>query len=114
MLHPLQQGFKRRTIRSVLADPGLITLLAAPLDTATNASMKTAAAADVQAAMNGDYSAFIASTQQNLVSQGQDATVVNSSPFIDLLTQLFAQLMPMLLSCLSPAPTPAQVLAAIQ
>lgn len=108
MLNRLQQGMKRREIRRFLDDPGLIQQLAGPLDRQTNVLIAQSSDQDAEAAVNNaDYAPMASALGNNLVTnEGLDSATVSASPFAQLLQQLLAILLPMLVSCI-PGPKPA-------
>jgi hypothetical protein len=127
MLNALQQGMKRRAIRKFLDDPGLVSILAGPLDRQTNKLMAQLQAADLTPAMLAssteptDYTAP-ATTLCTLIATNEPtvpAATVGTSPFAALIAQLVALLGPLLVSCIpavaaGSVPTAAQVLAEVQ
>src|SRR5580692_4837584 len=105
MLTMFQQGLKRRATRQFLDDPGLIQLLAAPIDVQTNAIMKAATLEQVTTAMSGDVSALASALATGLSSQGIDPVTLNSSVGTGFLQQLLTMLMTLLTGWI-PAATP--------
>jgi hypothetical protein len=121
MLNWIQQGMMKRATRQFLSDPDFANEMSPMLQRQTMKAVAGLKEADVAAMITtGDFSSLATTISKGLVAnEGADANTVGTGPFLTMLQQLLAMLLPMLTACIpvaagTPGVTAQQVLAAIQ